>query len=216
MLLCKYCQQECKNENSLRNHERLCKENPNKQMHPRGNLGKVGWNKGLTAENDARVFKNTESLKRQRSINGSNWLGKTHSEATKNLMSIKACTRLQKNSKYSKNIEYIPGVILESTYEVRTAEILDALNIKWIKVRTGYIWNDDGKQRRYIPDFYLPEYDLFLDPKNDYLIEKDKRKINSAMEINSITVIVLSDNQISKEYIKSILPPVAQGEQVVL
>jgi hypothetical protein len=31
MLLCKFCSKECKNDNSLRNHERLCKENPNKQ-----------------------------------------------------------------------------------------------------------------------------------------------------------------------------------------
>lgn len=28
---CSFCQKECKNENSLRNHERLCKFNPNKQ-----------------------------------------------------------------------------------------------------------------------------------------------------------------------------------------
>ena len=30
MLLCKFCSKECKNENSLRNHERLCKLNPDK------------------------------------------------------------------------------------------------------------------------------------------------------------------------------------------
>lgn len=32
MLICKYCHKECKNDNSLRNHERLCKENPNRQF----------------------------------------------------------------------------------------------------------------------------------------------------------------------------------------
>jgi hypothetical protein len=31
MLFCKFCKRECKNENSLRNHERLCKLNPNRQ-----------------------------------------------------------------------------------------------------------------------------------------------------------------------------------------
>ena len=30
MFICKYCGKECKNSNSLRNHERLCKLNPNK------------------------------------------------------------------------------------------------------------------------------------------------------------------------------------------
>ena len=28
---CKFCNKECKNKNSLRNHERLCKLNPNHQ-----------------------------------------------------------------------------------------------------------------------------------------------------------------------------------------
>lgn len=32
---CEFCQKECKNENSLRNHQRLCKQNPNRQKHPK-------------------------------------------------------------------------------------------------------------------------------------------------------------------------------------
>lgn len=30
--ICKYCSKQCKNTNSLRNHERLCKSNPNHQI----------------------------------------------------------------------------------------------------------------------------------------------------------------------------------------
>jgi hypothetical protein len=128
-----------------------------------------------------------------------------HSEETKNLMSIIACERLAKHSKYSKNTEYKPGIILESSFEVRTAIILDSLNIEWTKVRKGYIWDDNGKTRRYIPDFYLPDYNIFLDPKNDYLIKKDKKKIDSAMLLNNIKVVVLSDSQISETFIKDLL-----------
>lgn len=37
--ICKYCGKECINANSLRNHERLCKENPNRQfLHRHDNL----------------------------------------------------------------------------------------------------------------------------------------------------------------------------------
>jgi len=129
-----------------------------------------------------------------------------HSDETKNNLSIIASKRIAKHSKYSKNIEYKPGIILESSFEVRTAEILDLLNVEWIKVRKGYVWNDCGKQRRYIPDFYLPNYDLFLDPKNDYLIKKDKVKIDSAMQLNGIKVVVLSDAQINKEFIQTLVP----------
>lgn len=216
MLLCQYCQKECKNENSLRNHERLCKQNPNRQEHPRGTLGKKAWNKGLTSEMDERVYKNAEAQRKQRKENGSNWIGRKHSEETKEKLSIRACERLSKNSKYSKNIEYKPGVILESSYEVETAKILDELNIEWIKVRTGYKWDDNGKIRRYVPDFFLPKYNIFLDPKNDYLIKKDKIKIDSAMQLNSITVIVLSKDDLNIESIKNKLPTVAQGEQGAL
>ena len=30
--ICKFCEKVCKNANSLRNHERLCKQNPNRQF----------------------------------------------------------------------------------------------------------------------------------------------------------------------------------------
>lgn len=55
MLICKHCGKECKNENSLRSHERLCKENPNRQ-ESNFKFVKVPWNKGLTKE-DPRVAK---------------------------------------------------------------------------------------------------------------------------------------------------------------
>ena len=34
MHICKYCKQERKNDNSLRNHERLCKLNPERKYTP--------------------------------------------------------------------------------------------------------------------------------------------------------------------------------------
>ena len=126
----------------------------------------------------------------------------THSNETKDRLSILACKRIAKHSKYSKNTEYSPGIILESSYEVSVAKILDELGIEWIKVRQGYIWNDNGKKRRYIPDFYLPKQNIFLDPKNDYLIKKDKRKIESAMKINNIRVAILSKELINTEFLE--------------
>lgn len=128
-----------------------------------------------------------------------------HSDETKEKLSIIACQRLYKHSKYTKNVEYKPGIILESSYEVRVAEILDSLGVEWIKVRQGYIWDDNGKKRRYIPDFYLPKQNIFLDPKNDYLIKKDKMKIESAMKLNNIKVAVLSDKMITVEFLELLL-----------
>ena len=39
-------------------------------------------------------------------------------------------------------------------------------------------WMDsEGVKHRYYPDFYLPEYNIYLDPKNSYLMKKDEEKI---------------------------------------
>lgn len=60
---CRHCSKECKNENSLRNHERLCKKNPDRQQSSWSTYNKRSgpWNKGLTKE-DPRVAKNAEGI----------------------------------------------------------------------------------------------------------------------------------------------------------
>lgn len=201
--ICKFCGTTWKSFPSLISHECFCKSAPDelRHEHPRGMLGKKGWNNGLTKDTSYAVKQNGIAIKRTISKNGHKGFckGSKHTEATKDKLSELACTRLQKNSKYSKNILY-KNVILESTYEVVCAEILDELDITWEKVRAGFKWDDNGKIRRYIPDFYLPEFGIYLDPKNDYLINKDKRKIQSACEINNIIVVVLSQSQLTKDY----------------
>lgn len=65
-LFCQYCNKSCKSMNSLRNHERLCKMNPNRHESPfvqynktKGNV----WNKGLSKETDERLAKTSKTLK---------------------------------------------------------------------------------------------------------------------------------------------------------
>ena len=59
MLICCYCNKECKSQNSHRNHERLCPNNPNRVYINRFK-SKIPWNKGLT-KNDPRVLKNAQA-----------------------------------------------------------------------------------------------------------------------------------------------------------
>jgi len=208
--ICSFCGSERPNKNSFINHERTCPQNKNRN-YKNGMQGKKGslypvknhkcWNRGITGNDYSKHFKN--------GIGGWN-----HSNETKETLSLLACNRLQKHSKYSKNIEYKPGVILESSYEVKLAEILDDLNILWVKVRKGFKWFDGIKTRRYIPDFYLPDYDIFLDPKNDYLIKRDEKKIKSAMELNDIKVIVLCFKELTRQKIVDILSELRASEQV--
>ena len=58
-----------------------------------------------------------------------------------------------------------------------------------------YIGNDD-KEHRYYADFYLKDYDVYLDTKNDYLIQKDKDKIRRVEEQNKKTIMVLDRNHL--------------------
>lgn len=60
MLNCCYCSKECKNQNSHRNHERLCPSNPDRVYVNRFKTD-TPWNKGLTKE-DPRIAKNAKAV----------------------------------------------------------------------------------------------------------------------------------------------------------
>lgn len=89
----------------------------------------------------------------------------------------------RKNSTYRKIvIEYFHNgetLKLESTWELEIAKWLDENNIEWF--RPNHIpWVDStNKLRRYFPDFYLPKYNLYLDPKNSYQIQISQEKLKT-------------------------------------
>ncbi len=80
-------------------------------------------------------------------------------------------------------------VWMDSNWEIKLAKWLDKNQIKWIRDRKicQFLWTDNlGIKRRYYPDFYLPQLNVYLDPKNKYLIEKDKDKIKRVIKENKI------------------------------
>lgn len=97
-------------------------------------------------------------------------------------------------------------VYLDSSWELVLAKDLDQNDIEWVRPNS-MIWVDKtGKERRYHPDFYLPEYDIYLDPKNKYLVSVDKDKLNSVREIHKITLFVLDDvKKCNWRYVKELL-----------
>lgn len=116
------------------------------------------------------------------------------SSETKEKLSKLMSKRIKKNIRYSK-MENYKGVWLDSSYESIVVRELELNNIQWIRPK-ALKWDDNGQIRRYLPDFFLPDYNVYLDPKNDYLIKKDKIKIERAMSYNSVTVIVLSKHEL--------------------
>lgn len=84
------------------------------------------------------------------------------------------------------------GITMDSSWEVRVAKWMDERNIVWERDRKKHClpWIDDsGSKRRYYPDFYLPDFHIYLDPKCKWKIEEDRPKILSAMAENHVTVV---------------------------
>lgn len=78
---------------------------------------------------------------------------------------------------------------MDSTWEVNLAKWMDDEKIKWDRSRHRHIFwwtDDDGNKRRYYPDFYLPEYNVYLDPKNKYKMENDRVKMERVIKENEI------------------------------
>lgn len=91
-------------------------------------------------------------------------------------------------------------VCLQSSYEMECANVLNALSIEWIRPKA---LRYDGK--RYFADFYLPEYQIFLDPKNDYKAKVDEQKIRSVIDQNDVLLFVLLKHQITEDYIANLV-----------
>lgn len=105
-----------------------------------------------------------------------------------------------RSKKFYMNDSYGNQVCLQSSYEKRLAEILDLEQIKWI--RPKFLRYDDKK---YFADFLLVDYQIYLDPKNNFLAKKDKDKIKKVCEQNSVDVFILTKDKICINYIRSLI-----------
>lgn len=170
------------------------------------------WNKGLSKETDSRILKQSSSIKKYYMKNQGSFKGRHHSEMTKEKLSMSAKENKLGGHPYRRKIIY-KGISLGSSYELILAKNLDENQIKWnIPNRFNYV-DKFGKRRTYTPDFYLPEYDIYLDPKNWFLINNinpslgfsDLEKIKWVMEQNGVRIIVLNEGQLNWEYIRKFI-----------
>jgi hypothetical protein len=92
-------------------------------------------------------------------------------------------------------------ILMDSSWEVDLAKWLDSQNIKWIRDKKVYFtWKDStGKTKRYHPDFYLTDLDIYLDPKNKFLMEKDKEKLDFVRKEYKVTILAGKTKEIIKE-----------------
>jgi hypothetical protein len=204
---CQYCIKECKNVNSLRNHERLCKNNPNRQILISNFIGYNKKKKELNIKGSNQYIKAeklglpkpkiSEITKQKLRLANSKRVYTTEQKLRKSEEMKRAVERnpnsYLKNNVVGrvKNIEY-NGVILKGSWELLVAKWLDSKLIKWEHETKSFKYEWNGT-RTYYPDFYLPDYDLFIEVKG-YQRDRDLAKwkvvpnliVFNAKEINQI------------------------------
>jgi len=192
---CIYCLEEFDISNKpkgfMANHSRWCDKNPKRNEHMKhleemrkvkAENGNFAWNKGRTKDTDERISKASNKLKEGYDSGRVKkfWKGKTHSEETKCIISEKALSSNHRRLR-RKMIDYMMKngeiVKLDSSWELALAKRLDFLNIEWNRPEP-LVYEMDGENHKYFPDFYLGEFDVYLDPKNPYAFEVQREKID--------------------------------------
>lgn len=212
--VCKFCGKDLPSERGRISHESCCKQNPQRKLTAFEVYGSeawskkvshTAWNKGLTKNTDDRIRRYSEVIA-SRYASGELqgvFTGRKHSEETKQKLREIAIANQLGGHPYRSSITY-KGISLDSSLELEMAKKLDSLGIKWSRCHKFPYVDLTGKKHNYTPDFYLPEYDLYLDPKNDYLIEninpalgyKDVDKIKWVCEQNNVNIVVISEEEI--------------------
>ena len=192
---CKHCNisLESMNANERANHSRWCISNP-KRVEYVNALAKhrenivAPRNQFVKAKDEGRTIPKGTMTGKPGSM-----LGNKHSLETKQHLKEKALAsphrRLVRSiRKYTQKDGTI--VSLDSSWEEALAIRLDELNVNWI--RPGPIkWIDDtGITHNYFPDFYLVDFDVYLDPKNPYAIKAQESKIKClTKQIKNLIII---------------------------
>lgn len=199
MFICKHCKNEFNNYTCSQkaNHTRWCLENPKRSTYGK-NVSQLNTKEAI--EKRSKKIKQahlegkyTEAY--SKTIETKKNAGKfTHTEETKKLLSEKALA--SKHRRLIRSIrEYIKTdgsiVMLDSSWEEALAKRLDELNIKWIRPENPISYVAlDGKTRNYFPDFYLADYNLYLDPKNPAAMNAQKDKIDILLNMMDNLVII--------------------------
>lgn len=150
------------------------------------------WCKGLTKNTDSRIKKIGETYsKRVKSGEIKPWQTGLSKETDERLLKVSKQISKTINQKvsdgdwhysFSKTRSYkYKGVSLHGSWELAYAKWLDDNEIRWERPTlktTSFSYTFEGKTKRYIPDFYLPDDDLYIEIKG-YETEKDRAKWNA-------------------------------------
>lgn len=155
-----------------------------KNGHPRPMLGKAPYNKGKTYEELHGEEKAKLLKEKSRRYAIKHIAGKKHSEKTKQKLSKITFNRHangwdNKAGRCKKYKYYSPiagHVSLDGTWELKVAKWLDKQGYTWTRNTIFFQYkNLEGKLATYTPDFYVHEFNSYLEVKG-YETELDRCK----------------------------------------
>lgn len=188
---CKYCNRPAKNVNSNKQHEVRCKLNPEAII----STGNGGATKGYTW---------TEEQKKKHSVVQTEVQNRPELVAIRKIKCSEATTKYFANPENRKkhsdimleavkkhpdsySASNVSGRVksyevgeftVKGTWELEVANYLNANGIKWTNIiePIPYDWN--GKVHSYFPDFYLTDFDVYIEVKG-YQRDRDLAKWKS-------------------------------------
>lgn len=204
--LCKHCDIKFdlsdKSLGWMANHVRWCDKNP--KINEYKNFASKNTDQLLTPQARKKAsdkIKKAWQDGKYDCIDHKSFLGKKHTEETKNILKNKALAsnhrRLVKSVRpYTK----IDGsvVLLDSSWEEALAVRLDSIGVNWIRPQPIKYVGIDGLTHNYFPDFYLLDYDLFLDPKNPIACNAQKEKLDILKNVIYNLIILCSLEECKK------------------
>lgn len=195
--------------NKEKNRQGLKKAHKDGKMRTDQFDGKRGWRKGLTKETDERIVKGAQTYV-DRLQNGeivSTWTGKCLSKEHREAISKGRIKNLKDSSNfgfvktkyYTIYCPYIENYVnVQGSWEYKYASYLNEKNIKWIHSRKYILTYFNEIERRYFPDFYLPELDEYHEVKG-WFMDSDKEKMKYVIKCNKNKRIrILQKKQLEK------------------
>ena len=177
---CKWCNEFFDTTNKpngwMANHSRWCNSNPKRDEY----VKRLAKTRGeyITEEARDRMKRGiSEAHKRgaYSHVTLPSFKGKSHKPETIEVIRQKALASSHRRLKKGM-VEY-KGVMLDSSWELALAKRLDELRIVWERPKPIKWVDKRGDVHNYFPDFYLPDYDLYLDPKNPAAYQNQKEKV---------------------------------------
>jgi hypothetical protein len=109
----------------------------------------------------------------------------------------KNCHLYGQMPEHTKRIKY-NNIKMRSSWEAKYAQYLDGKNIKWLYEPKAFELIINKKETTYTPDFYLPEFDCYIEIKGWWRDDAKKKFKKFKQRYNKIKIKVLGIQELKK------------------